>query len=544
MPNWGQGVWQFQAEVSGSVSTFGVGAMPSGPFRERGSALPSGLGGSFAADIAQDPLQLFHGERGIRIFREMRYNDAIVGALLMATRMIMKQITWLPSLAEDAEENDQEAIDARDHLKQCMDDMTMTWPDVISDSLEAITYGWEAMETTYKIRQGEEPDPATGSSWISKHDDRRIGWAKIAHRDQLGLQRWILSPHGDLLGMVHRVDANQDEVPIPIAKMVLFRTEHTGGNPEGFSWLRTAYRAYRFKKQLEWIEAIGAERGLVGLPVLHMPMGANVSANSQDLSRAYDLVEKVRADAFMGVVLPPGTGKEEAQQWKLELMSAPGSRDGSAIDTMIRRWSQEIVTSILAHFILLGMNQTGTYALSKDQRDLWHLAMNGLKATWQDIINRKLVEPLFRMNQGVFPNREKWPQIVASDVAQHELDKVINAVTQLSGINLLNVGEDDRNRLRDLIGWPNETQEQVTEMEAQKAEQEERRKLSMEALKNPAPVVAPPPGAPPGRRNGGPPPPKDARVAAAEEYVGKPIPDWEDEDWFAWTEAGDKIGAF
>lgn len=52
---------------------------------------------------------------------------------------------------------------------------------------------------------------------------------------------------------------------------MLFRTESVKDNPEGRSILRNAYRSWYFKRRIQEIEAIGIERDLAGLPVIHAP---------------------------------------------------------------------------------------------------------------------------------------------------------------------------------------------------------------------------------------------------------------------------------
>lgn len=58
---------------------------------------------------------------------------------------------------------------------------------------------------------------------------------------------------------------------IPMSKAMLFRTESVKDNPEGRSILRNAYRSWYFKRRIQEIEAIGIERDLAGLPVIHAP---------------------------------------------------------------------------------------------------------------------------------------------------------------------------------------------------------------------------------------------------------------------------------
>lgn len=514
------------ANASGDLSIFGA------LFRELGSSR-WGISQWGEAARAGEPPEL-QGDKAVKAFREMRLNDPIVGAVVMATKMIIRGVEWKAELAEDAEGDDAQAEKGRAFLHSAMNDMSQPWEEVVDDSLEAVYHGFEPMEVVYKQRLGPNPPPgAPGEDPAgSEHDDGLIGWRKVAHRDPLGLVRWDIDEHGGIRGFWHRAEGQtQDEVYIPISKTILFRASRLGNDPQGLSWLRTGHRAYRFKRNLEWIEAVTFERGGAGYPVVEMPRGANTASGSTDHTRAQALVENVRMDAYMGVVLPPPLGSDENARWRFHFEDTGGGSLAAAIDSSIRRYASEIAASVLAYFIILTMNNRGAYALSRDQRDLWHLAMSGLVDTWAQLINRFLVRPLFELNQSAFPDRERWPRIVPGDISQHDIEKVQGFITAMTGVNILDVSDDDRNRVRAMIGWPPETREQVEAREEREAEMEQMR---AQAAASPSGGDEREPGAEEVRRPPPPPPTRAAEWSAAERAVGKPVHEWGTEDaWLA-----------
>jgi hypothetical protein len=469
----------------------------------------------------------------------MSTEDAIVGAVLLGFQMVLRTITWSAERSRNAEEDDAEGERYRLFLEQARDDMSFSWEDVMDDSYEAIIYGWEFQEVTYKLRLGESPpfDPETGERMAkSKYDDGYIGWRKIAHRDQTGLERWDVDEHGGIRGVWHRTDTNYEPVYIPIEKGVLWRTHHAGNHPEGRSILRNSVRAWRFKRQLEFIEAVAIERKGAGFPTVRMPMGASVAENSIDLLRARSLVENIRNDTYTGAIIPPPLGEGEHQKWHLDLKSAESAGNQVSSDEVIRRYASEITVSTLAHFIMLAMNNRGAYALSRDQRDLWHLALDGIRTTWQRIVNRFLVEPLFELNRGAFPDRDLWPSLVPSQISQHDIDKLREFIGSMTGTGALQIGQADRDRIRAYIGWPEETKDQRERAEEERERTDEMAETRLEHMKNPLP---PPGGAP--QQNG--PPQRDQKVAAserpfmaAEQFIGKSVLEWDDADWEAFAE--------
>lgn len=470
------------------------------------------------------------GDKAVRAFREMRLNDPIVGAVVMATKMIIRGVEWKSELPEGAEEDDAEALACQEFLQGAMLDMEDGWEEMIEDSLEACVYGFQPLEVVLKQRLG--PQSEGGGLPHSEYDDGLIGWHKIAYRDCAGIQRWNVDNHGSILGYWHKAEGmDQEEVYIPMSKSILFRASRIGNDPQGLSWLRSAYRSYKHKRNMEWLEGVAADRGFAGFPVVEMPMGANNTSGSADLTAAQNMVRGIRQDSYMGAILPPPLGKDEHQKWKLRLEGGAHSVSDT-IDNSIRRYASEISASVLAYFIILTMNSKGAYALSRDQRDLWHLAMSGLLDAWQQLINRKLVRKLFELNVSAFPDRTKWARIVPSDVAQHDIEKVVSFLTQLNAAGLLDANDDDRNRIRAQIGWPAETKEQVEKRHEQEAQMEEMNALAREAMINP-------PEAQETTSNGNSPPPprptQASELSPVEQLLGRPLAEWGPEDY--WTAA-------
>lgn len=482
------------------------------------------------------------GERRIRVLREMRRSDPIVGALIMAIKMIARTVPWVPSDPPDAEEGDTQVAEAKDFLESCMSDMSHPWSEFIDDALDAVWAGFAVPEIVMKQRLGPNPGTYTmthqdGTTMeqnlpTSDYDDGLIGWRKLAYRDPVGVVRWDIDNHGGISGFWHRVKS-QPEVYIPIEKCILFRASRDGNDPQGYSWLTNAHEPWQYKRKHQWLEAVGMERAGLGLPTVRMPLGSNTTEGSTDIVRARALVRGIRNDSFAGVVLPPPLGKEDHQKWDLELKTA-GNTAGVG-DTIIRRLMSEIMTSVLAQFLVQGMQTNGAYAMSKDHRDLWQMAVSGLVQTYQEIMNRFLVKPLFRMNQSKFPDHTKWPVIAAGDVAQYDITKVMSYVHSMYTDGILDVNDDDRNRIRDMVGWPNETQAQISKREeAEQLSQEQADMMQANfdnAAQPPADVtgnVATNAAQPPNPAIAG----REDEWTEVENFIGKPLIEWTQDDFW------------
>ena len=102
-------------------------------------------------------------------------------------------------------------------------------------------------------------------------------------------------------------------------------------------------------------------------------MDDDSTETSAVLDWAKKIVTNIRVDEQDGLILPYG--------WEFSLVGSPGEKqfDTTAV---INRYSKEIAISLLAQFTMLGMDRTGSYALSNDIMDLFHLSLEG----WADSI--------------------------------------------------------------------------------------------------------------------------------------------------------------
>lgn len=359
----------------------------------KGTAMMSEIGSSglkrFGGIVDEEFIKELRGLKAIKVYREMRDNDDIVGAIMFAIENLAKQVEW----RIDSGSDDAEADERAEFIRQCMfEDMSHTWQDTLSEILTFLTYGWAWMEVVYKTRGGDVGDPTRRS----KYTDGKIGWRKWALRGQESLFEWVFDEHGGIQALKQQPPPDYLMRVVPIAKSLLFRTSTQKNNPEGRSMLRNAYRSWYFKKNLQVLEGIGAERDLAGYPVLQIekecpvdiwnPSDPNAASMKAALER---VVRSVRRDEQEGGVFP---------WWaKLSLLSAPSRRqfDTGAI---ITRYDQRMAMTLVADFILLGHEAVGSKALSVSKIDLFCAAIGGFLDAIAGVINRHAIPQLLRLN--------------------------------------------------------------------------------------------------------------------------------------------------
>lgn len=405
--------------------------------REIGRIGQQRYGGVFYEEF----LTQLQGQRGIRTYKEMAENDDVIGALLFAIKMLIRQVSWnvQPGGAEQAD------ADCADFVESCMYDMEDSWTGTLSEILSFLTYGWSVHEIVYKRRMGRHKQPELNS----KYDDGLIGWMKLPIRAQDTLYEWEYGPNDELTGMTQMPPPDFGLITIPIDKLLLFRTETRKGNPEGRSILRNAYRDWYFKRRFQEIEGIGIERDLAGLPVLVAPEDVNIWGNDPEMVRlrasAESLVKNIRRDSMEGVVIPAG--------WELKLLASGGNR---SFDTnkVIDRYDTRIAMTVLADFVLLGHQNVGSFALADNKTEIFAMAVGAFLDVICETFNKKAIPQLVEMNGDNFAGITDYPELIHGDVETQDLTKLGDYLAKVVGAGLLQPDEGLETYIRQQAGIP------------------------------------------------------------------------------------------
>ncbi|MFP3153116.1 hypothetical protein LQZ18_01535 [Lachnospiraceae bacterium ZAX-1] len=371
------------------------------------------------------------GRRGVEVYKEMGDNDSIIGAVLFAVEMLMRQAEWTVRAAGSTEADKR----AEEFIYSCMGDMQETWTDFMSEALSFLTFGWSYHEIVYKRRNGNT------KTQKSKYDDGLIGWEKFPIRSQDTLWEWKYDEKDELLGMIQCAPPLYAPVLIPIGKALHFKTKSRKGNPEGKSALRNCYRDWYFKRRIQEIEGIGIERDLAGLPVLKMPEGADTFGGSyeDEMEKATRLVSSVRRDEREGIVLPNG--------WDFTLMSTGGRRQFDT-NAIIERYDNRIAMVLLADFMLLGHEKNGSYALSSDKTNLFGVALGAYLDMICEVFNKQAIVRLIDINGDTFKGITDYPELVHGDIETQDLGKLGSFIKDMVGIGAITPDENLEDYLR------------------------------------------------------------------------------------------------
>jgi phage gp29-like protein len=391
--------------------------------------------------INEEFLPQLQGVKGFKVYREMRDNDPVVGAMLYAIDKVITRLDW--HIQGDDERT-------ATFVQECLEDMTDSWDATLQNIMSMLVYGWSFHEIVYKIRRGATGDSKTHS----KYSDNRIGWRKWGVRAQETLDEWLLDEKGGIRGMQQMDPSGGGLATIPIEKGLLFRTSTNRNNPEGYSLLRNAYRPWFYKRRIEEIEAIGIERDLAGLPIAYVPPEylMNTASPQQKivLQAITEIVQNVKRNEQEGIVFPSAYDEAGNRVFDIHLLSASGARQ---FDTgaVIQRYDTRISMSLLSDFLLLGTDRVGSFALGTTKVDLWSLAVDSIAKSIAEVVNQYAIPRLLKLNA---MRTDRLPELTYGQVSSVELSEVGDYVSKLTNAGVLIPDRALEDHLRALADLP------------------------------------------------------------------------------------------
>lgn len=163
------------------------------------------------------------------------------------------------------------------------------------------------------------------------------------------------------------------------------------------------------------------------------------------LKNAQSIVQNIRRDHLEGLVLPFG--------WKLELLSSGGDRQFDTNKT-IDRYDTRIAMTVMADFVLLGHQQTGSFALSDNKTHIFSMAIEAFLDVICEQFNNKAIPDLMKMNGEHFTGLTDYPHLTHGDVEDVDLDKLGNYLKNVTTSGLLVPDEGVEDYIRAAAGLP------------------------------------------------------------------------------------------
>ncbi|NIU03773.1 MAG: hypothetical protein GWN29_04965 [Gammaproteobacteria bacterium] len=399
-------------------------------------------------EVDEEWLSDLRGSKAAKVYREMADNDAIVGAFLLVVEMLLRQTDYRIEPAD----NSPLAKATADFAESAIDDMRGGMPGFMTEFLTSLVYGWAWMEKLWKIRRG----PSYETPQLrSRYHDGRIGLQRIQLIGQESLHEWLFDEADQVIAMVQQAPPpNTGLRTIPREKALHVRFRYTKDNPEGYSLLRVCYQSYYHKKNLQFVEAVGIERDLAGYPVMEVPAELLESTDSADttvVDEYKDLVRKIKADEYQGVVIPSETGPDgQPSGFRLRLLTSGGRRPAD-VDPVIRRYDSRIAMSLMSEFLVVGLDKVGSLALHSDKTALFSVALGALLDERDRQWNDEVFPELMILNG--WP-AEAAPRLVHGDIEKVDLQALGAFLTSAVGSGAVTVDDRLESWVRERTGLP------------------------------------------------------------------------------------------
>lgn len=140
------------------------------------------------------------------------------------------------------------------------------------------------------------------------------------------------------------------------------------------------------------------------------------------------MVNSIRRDETEGIILPC--------DFKLELLSSGGTRQFDT-NAIIDRYDTRIAMTVLADFIFLGHQQTGSFALSSDKTELFAAAIGAYLDIICETFNSQGIPALIGINGKYFEGISGYPKMTHGDIEDMDITKVSAFIRDMTGIGVL-----------------------------------------------------------------------------------------------------------
>lgn len=411
--------------------------------REIGSAIPS----PFTAWARQEYNNELLGLNGLRMYDKMRRNDGTVRGTLRLVKTPVLAANWFVEPASDKPLDKKKAEYVWKNLTEWM---CIDWSQFLTESLLMLDFGFYMFEKVFAHGEDVTGDPTAKG---------KIVWKKFAPRHPMDIQEVYFENNGEpdrfcfysqalinpsMYGGVWTAGvATPVDTEIAYKKMLVFSFDKEGGNVEGISVLRSAYKHWYYKDNLYKIDAIQKERHGIGVPIIKLPVGFDVN----DKNLANELGRNLRTNERAHVVLPP--------MWDLVFAKL----EGQPVDALAsaKHHDDQIRANVLAPFL-----DSASTTKEEDQAMF-------LKATRfiADIvigeINKRAIPELIDMNWAKSPNG--YPKLKARRIGEQADWRTESfALRNYVGAGIVRPDDTLEAHIRDEMGLPPVDEETIREV--------------------------------------------------------------------------------
>lgn len=394
--------------------------------------------------FSEEYLSKLHGQRGAKIYDEMRRSEPIIRMLLSAVINTIKKAQWEFEPGEPGnEEYKKHAEFAEFNFKQLI-----SFENFKQEALSFIPQGFSLFE---EVHQVVESHPKYGTF---------VGLKALAFRSQKTIYAWKLEQGtGKILNVEQLATTDvafNSSVKLPGEFLLVFSNEKEGDNYEGISALRSMYGSWIRKNLYHKLAAIGVEKYALGTPIGTVPAGKE---KSDEVAAFESLLSSYTSNEKAYLIIPEG--------WKIEIIKQ--DFDADKIKELILLENTEMTNSMLANFLALGMNSGGgSRSLATDLIDFFESANQTYADQIAEVLSRASIPRLIKMN---FGPQECYPKIKVKGIEESAGLELANALKALKDGGYINPDPELEESIRKRYGLTKKPELQPTAVVAAPTQQ-------------------------------------------------------------------------
>jgi hypothetical protein len=387
-------------------------------------------------------------------YEKMRRTDPTVQWMLRLVSTPLRAALWSVQPPENPSPVELEATCFAQHA--IFSELDGGFDQHLRQALTYLDFGHSVFERSAELRPVEF-DVDAGDEGEPTHVKRdAFVLAALDPRLQRTIQRWNVDPAEPkrLLDIKQWLaDGHQPSVTtIEADRLVIYVGDKEGDDWRGVSLLRSAWKSWFTKSQLQNLEAIAFERS-AGFPVVYPPP----DADDDDLTSVEEAIKKVKQGENVWMImpgpkqLPARGGGQPAEEWLVEDLAINASA-GQAADfgAAIGRYDLEMAKNVMASFMELGQKEVGARATADVQQDPYYQALAAHASYIEDTFSEAVLAPLCDWNYTL----ERYPRLVCSKLQAKNAEVIAAAVKGLIEAGAMQADEPLEDFLRDLLDAP------------------------------------------------------------------------------------------
>ena len=376
------------------------------------------------------------------IFDRMRLSDSSIGTGLWVIKLPLLRATWTVEPPTDTPKDREIA----EFVEADLMGMTIPWQEYLWQVFLMLDYGSFPFEIVWEIR-----------------DDHRAHVRKLAPRHPRTVTKWLIDDHGGFNGVEQQTlrSSGFHTVIIPPEKLIVYVNQKEGSNFRGVSLLRRVYKHWVIKERLENVDAVAKEKRSMGIDVGTIAGGGgDVVTRRRDMEKALMTVRTHQKNFFT----------EIEGQTKYRIDGLGGS--GATLDPLksIEYHDLRCLRALLVEFMAMGSEGLGSPGAHTDKTSFFIMALGGIGENVIDTTGAFLIRKMVDVN---FGPQDEYPRLRHSRLETRQTKELAESVEKFVNAGVFKPGRDDEEEIRRTLDFPDlpeETDEEIEEREAERAE--------------------------------------------------------------------------